>query len=319
MNKVIGNTVGLPNPRTDWSQSDKTKADYLKNKEELKKELDGKAEALIFESEKATPLVLTDTKEAPLVDYKIYGNANGVGGEYDDSTGMFMIPVTVYGKNLIKLKTNKQNFTGTVKLNEDGSITIDGTETNGAVNNICSTATEYFYKAQANQTVTLSCKGTNSNCYLAVRYDKASGGSEYFSITSSSKTVAIEAGDSIRYYIQLKANATVSTTVYPQLEFGNRATNYVQFVEPVTTYIPMPHYMSEGDYVDFKNKKVVSEGVTYENVDLPEIVTNYPSTSLVCDGEMQVTYKADTTNAYKNLKSELDTLKQAIISVGGNL
>ena len=31
-NKVIGNIVGVPNPRSDWAQEDKTKADYIKNK-----------------------------------------------------------------------------------------------------------------------------------------------------------------------------------------------------------------------------------------------------------------------------------------------
>jgi hypothetical protein len=30
--KVIGNTVGTPNPRPDWSQTDEKKADYIKNK-----------------------------------------------------------------------------------------------------------------------------------------------------------------------------------------------------------------------------------------------------------------------------------------------
>ena len=34
MAKIIGNTVGIPNPQTDWDQTDTTKADYLKNKPE---------------------------------------------------------------------------------------------------------------------------------------------------------------------------------------------------------------------------------------------------------------------------------------------
>lgn len=32
MAKIIGNTVGVPNPQTDWNQTDSTKADYIKNK-----------------------------------------------------------------------------------------------------------------------------------------------------------------------------------------------------------------------------------------------------------------------------------------------
>ncbi|MBE7048673.1 MAG: DUF2479 domain-containing protein [Ruminococcaceae bacterium] len=47
--------------------------------------------------------------------------------------------------------------------------------------------------------------------------------------------------------------------------------------------------------------------------------SNYPSTTILCDTDCSVTYKADTTIAYNNIKSELDTLKQAIISLGGTI
>ena len=32
MTKIMGNIVGLPSPRSDWNQTDETKADYIKNK-----------------------------------------------------------------------------------------------------------------------------------------------------------------------------------------------------------------------------------------------------------------------------------------------
>lgn len=32
MAKIMGNIVGLPSPRSDWNQTDATKADYIKNK-----------------------------------------------------------------------------------------------------------------------------------------------------------------------------------------------------------------------------------------------------------------------------------------------
>ena len=48
MAKIIGNTVGIPNPQSDWLQDDPTKADYIKNKptnlatkDELVQKLDG--------------------------------------------------------------------------------------------------------------------------------------------------------------------------------------------------------------------------------------------------------------------------------------
>jgi hypothetical protein len=44
MAKVIGNIVGVPNPKSDWNQNDATKADYIKNKPDVytKKEVDKK-------------------------------------------------------------------------------------------------------------------------------------------------------------------------------------------------------------------------------------------------------------------------------------
>lgn len=44
MAKVIGNIVGVPNPKSDWKQTDETKADYIRNKPDVytKKEVDDK-------------------------------------------------------------------------------------------------------------------------------------------------------------------------------------------------------------------------------------------------------------------------------------
>lgn len=35
MREIIGNTTATPNPRSDWNQTDETKADYIKNKPEV--------------------------------------------------------------------------------------------------------------------------------------------------------------------------------------------------------------------------------------------------------------------------------------------
>lgn len=52
---------------------------------------------------------------------------------------------------------------------------------------------------------------------------------------------------------------------------------------------------------------------------LLNLCTSYPTTSVLCDADCSITYKADTTNAVDNVKNELDTLKQAIISLGGTI
>ena len=35
MSKIIGNTTATPVPRSDWEQTDKTKADFIRHKPEL--------------------------------------------------------------------------------------------------------------------------------------------------------------------------------------------------------------------------------------------------------------------------------------------
>ena len=42
MAKIVGNTVGIPNPQPDWNQTDPAKADYIKNKPDYVKKEDGK-------------------------------------------------------------------------------------------------------------------------------------------------------------------------------------------------------------------------------------------------------------------------------------
>lgn len=34
-NRIVGNVVGVPNPKTDWNQTDETKSDFLKNKPDI--------------------------------------------------------------------------------------------------------------------------------------------------------------------------------------------------------------------------------------------------------------------------------------------
>lgn len=52
---------------------------------------------------------------------------------------------------------------------------------------------------------------------------------------------------------------------------------------------------------------------------LLSLFTHYPNTVISCDTDCAISYKADTTNAYNNLLGELDTLKQAIINLGGTI
>lgn len=47
MAKIIGNTVGMPNPRPDWNQNDESKADYIKNKPKVTSEVQTGNQSLV--------------------------------------------------------------------------------------------------------------------------------------------------------------------------------------------------------------------------------------------------------------------------------
>ncbi len=419
----------------------------------------GYASSIVLPSEKANAIQLTDTKKAPLVDYQIYGNSaqdgtptpnnpveiNSVGTIVTDETsehyGKYEIPVTVYGKNiaLLNLLMDASAYSGKITDNADGSITVAAGENKSASYINIRANSKITFKNDA--TVTISCVGANSNVYLSITAT-IGGVSNPAIINSSTKSVTytVSKGDSVRLFLQCPPSQTVtnSITVYPQLEFSSKATEYEQFIEPITynIYLDEPlrripkYYSGEEsdiyDYIDFKkgvvvrniaegsvpttgnnfdwnsgngrryiftlsNKKYgssittvghfnlgtvkqnVSGGVnsntlqaysgssglywhldfsvcgldgteekavaeaafrnwlktvdttftyvlktpTETKVNFPEIIANYPTTTILCGSEIQVVYEADTTNAYNNLKSELDIIKRAIIELGG--
>ena len=77
-----------------------------------------------------------------------------------------------------------------------------------------------------------------------------------------------------------------------------------------------------------KGVEIIGEAKKYKETDITDtecgkallsLAATYPQTSVVCDADCKFIYQADTTNAYSNLKSELDTLKQAILLLGGTI
>ena len=67
--KIIGNVVGIPNPKSDWNQTDERKADFIKNK----------------------PTILTAQDVKNLIDE----NSAGSGGETSSNGASFIVNVEV--------------------------------------------------------------------------------------------------------------------------------------------------------------------------------------------------------------------------------
>lgn len=91
-----------------------------------------------------------------------------------------------------------------------------------------------------------------------------------------------------------------------QVEYGKKATEYEPYKEPKT--VTIPYEFSEGDSITVKNGavKITLNGVQTDITDteignkLLSLRTNYPSTTVVSDGTLELSYIADTKNYIDN-------------------
>ncbi len=97
----------------------------------------------------------------------------------------------------------------------------------------------------------------------------------------------------------------ISKELCPTLE---EAKTYVDTINADAEFVCKMREPVETDITDTENgQKILA------------LYTEYLDTRLTGNAEFSITYKADATRAYNNVKSELDTLKQAIISLGGTV
>ena len=101
MAKIIGNTTATPNPQSDWNQTDKTKADYIKNKPTILTEED--VVELIISSNMDSgriPVVYTLPTNANDGDICIYSPANVP--TVDDSGKLIYVDWDVFNQTFVR-------------------------------------------------------------------------------------------------------------------------------------------------------------------------------------------------------------------------
>ena len=86
---------------------------------------------------------------------------------------------------------------------------------------------------------------------------RASGANEF----GTNRGWTLNEGDILsRVYINIPADTTVDTIIYPQLEQGTTATEYKPYIKPNTLSYPLTQ-IPLGTTIDFENKKIIDYGV----------------------------------------------------------
>ena len=174
---------------------------------------------------------IIDSAEASLLELSVYGKST-----QDTSTGG-----EPAGKNLIRRPYYEQSGSTvlgiTYTINNDGSVTVNGTTSDDSSAFILNTNVSWF---KVGQTYTIS--GTKGDIHVAVLFGGVSWQLDTFTVTEEMMNA-----DDISIRITVEANTTVNNvTIYPQLELGSTATTYEQYVGKPTPEAPIP-IVSVGD------------------------------------------------------------------------
>lgn len=236
--------------------------------------------------------------------------------------------IKVLGKNLIPYPHARQEYIKngiTFTENGDGTVTVDGTaEDDARYTLIGGNGMRLDYG-----TYCLSgCPkdGSPATYYLSV--SGTSSGEGFSKDTGIGASFVSDAeGSSIYPQIWIKKGYKARNLVFkPMIEVGSIETEYEPYVETQKVTIPYK-FAKVTDKLVLKDGtvKTIIDGVTEDITNtecgkaLRNLHTNFPTTTILCDADCNVTYTVNAKNAYCSLLDEIDILKQAIISLGGKL
>lgn len=216
MNKVIGNIASVPNPKSDWGQNDERKADYIKNKPDL----------TVFAN-------------------ALKGTASGEAiGITDISPIEHNMAVSVSTKNIIKFPYYTPSgtvFNGiTYTVNDDGSVTVNGTTTSGTSMYYI---TEWTNNAWLNdwfedgKTYVIGGNITTPKVEVILQCKRLSNNKDVY-YYGNGKPFTIDK-NTYKYCflrIQVEPNTTVdNVTIYPIINKGTVVLPYAPYIEDIST------------------------------------------------------------------------------------
>ena len=299
---VIGGIAGVPNPKSDFAQTDPTKADFVKNKKMSYIENDvgyvtrddigdiGTGNDLILTSDIGRTASISDSIEAPIVGANIYGESTQDGMPTPDAPA----DIVNIDNPTITLSDENGN-TQSVTLKD---VTLRGIK-----------ELDGIYSARDEIVVEDGLVKLVQNIGIKI-FD----GKESFSTGLFSSAWGYSIPDTTRlkgsnFIVSHFSNVKLSSNTWGAFIVGNSAQGIGFYTNnaPFTTKEEFGAWLA-GQYANgtpvilyYVLAKPVVTDITETAQQTLELFTYYPTTTVNCTGDCSITYKADLTNAYNNI------------------
>ncbi len=255
------------------------------------------------------PIKMSDHLQgAGLIDYRIYGNAGGVGDlvAQGDNAGKYHIPVVCRGKNLLNL----QDFAANPNTEVDGnSIIITGTpiyrHAKIPIENISSwlKPNKTYFVCVGKQEV---LEGTPATSTFFIGLAPLKGTNFYLKRDSNTRVTTLPADFSEYAYLMIFCGENIKIKLSDiMIMEGNTASEYEPYCTPATADIYLDAPLSAG------------ESISYLSDNLPALVTPNSGTvtlsteTAVAPSEISIAYHQDINKKLTALEDAVKSLQNA--------
>lgn len=203
------------------------------------------------------PLIVTDhlAGEGP-ISLKVYGASDGVGDlvTSGDYTGKYAIPITIRGKNLFSTKSITQATTTingiTWTINDDGSITANGTATANSHYNAVKQADAILFPA-GDYSFSTTYEHYNQIQFKIITYVDGAATILTQTLGKDSPVFTLADDTYLCFQCTIGSGKTLdNVTIYPRIEYGKVLTEYEPYgiSAEKTVYTDAP--LTEGESVE---------------------------------------------------------------------
>ena len=203
------------------------------------------------------PLIVTDhlAGESP-ISLKVYGASDGVGDlvTSGDYTGKYAIPITIRGKNLFSTKSITQATTTingiTWTINDDGSITANGTATANSHYNAVKQADAILFPA-GDYSFSTTYEHYNQIQFKIITYVDGAATILTQTLGMDSPVFTLTDDTYLCFQCTIGSGKTLNNvTIYPRIEYGKVLTEYEPYgiSAEKTVYTDAP--LTEGESVE---------------------------------------------------------------------